>query len=120
MDEKTEVAVDEPIVSTKRQKKTGRKTKPRRQPRYQVILWNDEAHTYEYVILMLMELFGHSPEKGFRLAKDVDLLGRAVVLTTTLEHAELKRDQIHSYGSDSLIKDCNGSMWSTIEPLEAG
>jgi ATP-dependent Clp protease adaptor protein ClpS len=38
------------------------------------------------------------------------------LLTTTKEHAELKRDQIHSYGKDGLVGECQGSMWSTIEP----
>ena len=66
---------------------------------------------------MLMELFGHSAEKGFQLAEQVDTQGRAAVLTTTREHAELKRDQIHAYGKDRLIANCKGSMYATIEPL---
>jgi ATP-dependent Clp protease adaptor protein ClpS len=104
----------DPIAKTDR--RTRHNQKPRRQPRYQVVLWNDEHHTYEYVILMLHELFGHPPERGFLLARQVDTQGRAVVLTTTLEHAELKRDQIHAYGTDPLIETCAGSMWATIEP----
>jgi ATP-dependent Clp protease adaptor protein ClpS len=38
------------------------------------------------------------------------------VLTTTREHAELKRDQIHAFGKDALVGDCKGSMSSSIEP----
>ena len=83
-----------------------------------MILWNDDDHTYEYVILMLMELFGYPPEKGFQMAKEVDTQGRVIVLTTTLEHAELKRDQIHAYGKDDLIAGCKGSMRATIEAAE--
>ena len=41
-----------------------------------MILWNDDDHTYEYVIAMLMELFGYPPEKGFQMAKEVDTQGR--------------------------------------------
>ncbi|MBN2291437.1 MAG: ATP-dependent Clp protease adaptor ClpS [Pirellulales bacterium] len=115
-----QAAVAEPTVTTKRQRRTKDDRRPRRQPRYQVILWNDEEHSYPYVIIMLLELFGHPPEKGYQLAEEVDTKGRAVVLTTTLEHAELKRDQIHAFGKDDLIDNCCGSMWSTIEPLEAG
>ena len=51
------------------------------------------------------------------MAKEVDTQGRVVVLTTTLEHAELKRDQIHAYGKDGAIKNCKGSMSATIEPV---
>ncbi len=90
--------------------------KPKRQPRYHVLLWNDESHTFDYVIAMLKQLFGHPFETGLLMADSVDRHGRAIVLTTTLEHAELKRDQIHAYGKDSFIKDCQGSMSSSIEP----
>ena len=86
-------------------------------PQYNVILWNDDDHSYEYVIIMLRHLFGHPPEKGFQLAKAVDKQGKAIVLTTNLEHAELKRDQIHAYGPDKLVSGSKGSMSATIEPV---
>jgi ATP-dependent Clp protease adaptor protein ClpS len=95
-------------------------TEPRHQPPYHVILWNDNDHTYEYVIMMLRKLFGHPIEKAFEMAKEVDTLGRVIVLTTTREHAELKRDQIHAYGKDHLVAQCKGSMSATIEPAEGG
>jgi ATP-dependent Clp protease adaptor protein ClpS len=92
--------------------------KPKHQPRYNVVLWNDESHTYSYVIAMLAELFGFPIEKGYQLAKEVDTQGRVILLTTTLEHAELKRDQIHAYGKDAEILDCQGSMSATVEAAE--
>lgn len=95
-----------------------RQSRPKRQPRYRVILWDDNDHTYDYVIRMMRELFGHAIERGFEIAKHVDHHGRAICLTTTLEHAELKRDQIHSYGKDATIGRCSGSMWATIEAVE--
>ena len=86
------------------------------QPPYHVILLNDDDHTYEYVILMLMKLFGHPIEKGFEMAVEVDTKGRVIVDTTTLERAELKRDQIHAFGPDPRIPRCKGSMSAEIEP----
>jgi len=88
-----------------------------RQPRYNVLLWDSDAHTFDYVEKMLRELFGHEKEQCQEIAKQVDSEGRAVVLTTTREHAELKRDQIHAYGKDHL-EGSRGSMWSTIEAVE--
>jgi ATP-dependent Clp protease adaptor protein ClpS len=88
----------------------------RRQPPYNVILLNDDDHTYEYVIRMLKELFAFPEEKGFLMADEVHRTGRVIVLTTTLEHAELKRDQIHAYGPDPLLERCKGSMSAMIEP----
>ncbi len=120
MDNQAAAALAESTIETKRSRRAKNDRRPRRQPRYQVILWNDDSHTYPYVIVMLMDLFGHPAEKGYQLAEEVDANGRAIVLTTTLEHAELKRDQIHAFGKDDLIDNCCGSMWSTIEPLEAG
>jgi len=38
------------------------------------------------------------------------------VATTTLERAELKRDQIRAFGKDVLNAECPGSMYATIEP----
>lgn len=90
--------------------------RPKKQPRYHVILWNDDDHTYQYVIAMLQKLFGHPPEKGFTLAKEVDAQGRVIVLTTTKEHAELKRDQIHAFGADRLLARSKGAMSASIEP----
>ena len=65
---------------------------------------------------MLKQIFGHPIEKGLQLAEQVDREGRAILLTTTREHAELKRDQIHAFGKDPFIKDCKGSMSASIEP----
>ena len=91
-------------------------SRPQPQPRYHVVLWNDEDHTYQYVIAMLQKLFGHPPEKGYLLAREVDRQGRAIVLTTTKEHAELKRDQIHAFGADQLLNRSKGAMSASIEP----
>lgn len=94
------------------------KPRQQRQPPFHVVLWNDDDHTYLYVISMLMELFGYPPEKGYQMAREVDTTGRVVVFTTTREHAELKRDQIHAYGRDSTLKESKGSMSATIEAAE--
>ena len=90
----------------------------KRQPPYNVVLLNDDDHTYEYVVTMLQELFGYPREKGYLLALEVDLTGRAILLTTSKEHAELKQDQIHAFGPDPLIERCKGSMTASIEPAE--
>ena len=113
---KSNAAVAEPEGGTAVEPRQKRRQKPKRQPRYHVILWNDNDHTYSYVIQMMQELFGHPKEKGFQIAEQVDKQGKAVCLTTTFEHAELKRDQIQSFGADPGIPRCKGSMSATIEP----
>lgn len=89
------------------------------QPRlWNVVLLDDQDHTYEYVIRMMQQLFGHSQEKAYSIAKRVDNDGRAVCLTTHREHAELKRDQIHAFGRDPLIAASAGPMSAVIEPAD--
>lgn len=105
-EEETTVAVAEKPETRK---------KPKRAPRYHVVLWDDQEHTYAYVMVMLQDLFAKSSEDSFRTAKEVDSRGRAICLTTTLEHAELKRDQILGYGPDPTASESKGSMFATIE-----
>lgn len=94
--------------------------KPRQLPPYNVVLLDDNDHTYEYVIEMLRSLFGHSEQQSFKMAEEVDSNGRVIVLTTHKEKAELKRDQIHAFGTDHRIASCKGSMSAIIEPAEQG
>jgi ATP-dependent Clp protease adaptor protein ClpS len=95
--------------------KTKGERKKREVPRYHVILWDSDQHTYEYVEKMLRELFGHTKEQCHKMAEEVDAKGKVIVLTTTKEHAELKRDQITAYGKDERMKNCKGSMHATLE-----
>jgi hypothetical protein len=43
-------------------------------------------------------------------------VARRPVIPPDLEHAELKRDQIHAFGADRLIARSKGSMSASIEP----
>lgn len=108
------------------QAQTGTQTKPRDQtdppqPRaWNVVLLDDDDHTFEYVIRMMGSLFGHPAEKGFKIADTVNTQGRAVCMTTHKELAELKRDQIHAFGADPFSQGSKGSMSAIIEPADFG
>jgi ATP-dependent Clp protease adaptor protein ClpS len=103
-------------ASTAEKHKPHEDAKTRQLPPYNVVLFNDEEHTYEYVIQMLRAVFGHSEERGYQLAKEVDESGRAILMTTHRELAELKREQVIAYGTDVRISECKGSMSAIIEP----
>jgi ATP-dependent Clp protease adaptor protein ClpS len=97
------------------EKKPERKdVKPRQLPPYHVILLDDQDHSYEYVMEMLQVLFGYPPERGYRLADEVSHRRRAIVFTAHRELAELKRDQIHAYGTDERVATCAGSMTAVL------
>ena len=97
-------------------RKQAARNKPAQPPRYHIILWNDDDHSYEYVQKMMLELFAFPMDKGFQIAWKVDKAGRAICMTTNREYAEFKVEQIHAYGADPLIPRCKGSMTATIEP----
>lgn len=92
-----------------------RRKKRKKAPRYHVVLWNDDEHTYQYVIIMLKVLFGYAPEEGYRIAKCVDTQGKAIIFTSSLEKAEIKRDQILAFGSDPFMDESTGPLQATIE-----
>ena len=86
------------------------------QPLYHVILLNDEDHTYDYVVEMLVKIFGMTESKALSHAVEVDTVGTTILLTCELERAELKRDQIHAYGKDWRLPRSLGSMAAVVEP----
>lgn len=92
-----------------------------KQPRlWNVVLLNDEEHTYDYVIEMVQRVFGAPIERAFKIAQTVDTEGRAVCGTFHKELAELKLDQITACGRDARIASCNGPMSALIEPADSG
>ena len=91
---------------------------PPKPQRWNVVLLDDDDHSYEYVIDLMKRLFGHTVEEGMAIAKKVDRDGRAVCFTTHKELAELKQEQVHGFGRDPRMAKCSGSMTSIIEPVE--
>src|SRR5215212_6955425 len=119
-DKTTDTAAPSQVATLPARKpaRSNAKNKPKALPPYHVILYNDDDHSYEYVMEMLLVVFGHPFEMGMQMAKEVDETGRVIVLTTHKEKAELKRDQIHAYGADPRVACCAGSMSAAIEPAE--
>lgn len=119
MSESAVAVVEREELTVRREQKRDQKkqTPPKRQPKYNVVLWDDTEHTYDYVVRMMMGLFGHGFAKAYEIAVEVDTAGKAICLTTTKEHAELKRDQIKAFGRDPQARVSKGSMSASIEPV---
>lgn len=102
------------------------KVRPRPEPKedegllvpWHVVLLDDDHHTYEYVMRMVSKIFGHNVARAFEVAKTVDSHGRAICMTTHKELAELKVEQIHSFGPDPLMTESAGSMSAVMEPAQ--
>jgi len=120
-DHDKDAAVAEPIVTTQTAPRTksqaDQSTQTRRQPPYNVVVLNDEEHTFEYVIDLLVKIFRHSMPTAEALTWQIHSAGRAVVYTTHKEKAELKRDQVLQWGPDPRMSISKGPLGCYIEPV---
>ncbi|MBI5136579.1 MAG: ATP-dependent Clp protease adaptor ClpS [Nitrospirae bacterium] len=83
---------------------------------YHVVLLDDDDHTYDYVVRMVTTVFGHDTTTAYAHAREVDETGRTILITTTLERAELKQQQVHDFGADPLLERSTGPMRAVLEP----
>jgi ATP-dependent Clp protease adaptor protein ClpS len=83
--------------------------------RYQLILLDDDDHSYAYVIEMLGRIFGYGKEKAFAIASIVDSQGRAVLETAAFEQVRRHQGQVHAFGPDARMERCRWSMSALID-----
>ena len=83
---------------------------------YHVIILNDDEHSFDYVIEMLQAVFKMSYSTALGHTMEADSTGSSIVLTTNLEEAEQKRDQVHAYGPDWRMPNSRGSVAALVEP----
>jgi len=83
---------------------------------YHVIILNDDEHTFDYVIEMLQAVFNMPHTTALAHTMEADATGSSIVLTTHLEEAETKRDQVHAYGPDWRMPNSRGSVAALVEP----
>lgn len=91
-------------------------TRTRRQPPYAVILHNDDSNSMDFVVMVLRKVFGYTVEKCVELMLEAHNKGRAVVWVGALEVAELKADQIRSFGADPFVKKDSHPLGVSVEP----
>jgi ATP-dependent Clp protease adaptor protein ClpS len=112
------IAVESPPQLQQRQRPLADAAKPKQQPPYAVVLFNDEAHSFPFVVETLMKVFGYPHEKSFSLTLQIHNAGRGIVWSGSLEVAELKRDQIRSAGPDFYaLKKVDFPLGVIVEPL---
>jgi ATP-dependent Clp protease adaptor protein ClpS len=97
---------------------TNQSTKDELSKLYHVIILNDDEHTFEYVIEMLQSVFKITYATAFAHTVEADSTGSSIILTTSLEEAEQKRDQVHAYGPDWRMPNSRGSVAALVEPAQ--
>jgi len=94
-------------------------TQTRLLPPYNVILENDDYHSFEFVIEVLRKVLGCSEQRAFQLTEEAHTKGRAVIWSGPKEVAELKVEQVcccHEIRGTTKL----GPLSCTLEPAPGG
>lgn len=94
------------------------KAKTEKERLYNLVVFDDDEHSYAYVIEMMVAIFNMTQQEGFDIAYLVDHNGEAVVKTCGFEEAIAGRDAIHSFGPDYRTEGSTGSMRSGVFEAE--
>jgi len=86
--------------------------------RYAVIIFDDDTHSYAYVVEMMMNLFKMSAQQGFDIAYEVDHIGQATVKICPKDEALKAKQAIQAYGPDHRMEISKGPMACCIEPAD--
>jgi ATP-dependent Clp protease adaptor protein ClpS len=93
----------------------------KRLPPYNVILLNDDFHSFDFVVMVLRKVYGVTLERGLQLALMAHETGRTVVWTGPKEVAELRLEQMQTFRE---VRDKEpgdlGPVDCLIEPAPGG
>jgi ATP-dependent Clp protease adaptor protein ClpS len=70
----------------------------------QLIVWNDEVNTFEWVIETLMEVCGHSHEQAEQCSYIIHFHGKYAVANGSFDDLKLKCDRIIDRGINATVE----------------
>ena len=68
---------------------------------YNVIMFNDDRTPFEYVIVVLNEIFNYQINEGLRIAMYIHTHGQAVVATLSMDEAYAKMEEVDQMNAKS-------------------
>ena len=86
-----------------------KKQKPKREPKYHVVLWNDDYNTMYRVVEILTRVLGISVEQANQYMLEAHTMGQTIIFTGSLTQAEMIKDKIIGHAPDPYT-------WATCEP----
>ncbi len=95
------------ISSTSPSRETERAQQPAQDflPRYSVVLHNDDHNSMDFVVASLLKSVSSlTTAEAISIMLEAHSEGKAVVITCPLEHAELYRDRIRTFGLAATIE----------------
>ncbi len=85
-------------------------------PPYNVILLNDDHHSFDFVVQTLCKVLGCNVERAFVLTRTAHEQERAIIWSGPKEVAELKAEQVHTCHEIRENGRDLGPLGCTIEP----
>jgi len=86
-------------------------------PPYAVVILNDDHHSFEFVVGVLMKVIKCKVEDAVNFAKTAHEQGRAIVWTGSKEVAELKKEQILTFHEQRADIGDIGPLGVDLEPV---
>lgn len=86
-------------------------------PRWHVILHNDDHHSFEFVIDLLVNIFRHNEMEALVITLNIHESGRAIAATVSKERASLYLEQVASYREKRFTLDL-GPLDCSMEAAE--
>jgi ATP-dependent Clp protease adaptor protein ClpS len=80
-----------------------------------VVLFDDEDHSYDYVVEMLTNCCEMSRDAAFHCALEVDMTGRTIVFYGDFDACKTVCDKILSYGPDHRLPHSMSSMNAEVQ-----
>lgn len=71
----------------------------------QIVVYNDDVNTFDWVIECFMEILQHSYEQSEQLSLFIHFKGKAIVKTDTYEALKPKKDALVDRGLSAVIEE---------------
>lgn len=72
---------------------------------YQLVVWNDEVNTFQWVIDTLIEVCGHTPEQAEQSAMIIHTKGKYAVKEGAYNVLKVMRDSIVERGISATVEE---------------
>ncbi|OGV71265.1 MAG: hypothetical protein A2269_02090 [Lentisphaerae bacterium RIFOXYA12_FULL_60_10] len=84
--------------------KTDTVTRKELNPICQVVLFNDDVNSMEYVVLCLMQVFGHNLSIAAKIMYEAHHRGRAIAEVEDESPANHHLNQLHTHGLNACVE----------------
>lgn len=72
---------------------------------YQLVVWNDEVNTFQWVIETLVDVCGHTPEQAEQSAMIIHTKGKYAVKEGAYKVLKMMRDTIVERGINATVEE---------------